>query len=180
MTCSPNRLPSAIAIVPMPLVPPWTSTQSPSAAKPRSNRLTQTVNRVSGIAAASVMRHDFGHGQAGAQRRDAIFGIAAAGDQRADLLPEQRFGAWPGRDHRSGDFEAEDVGRARRRRIEPAALEDVGAVDPRRGDLDQHFARPGARHRPLDQRESSVARRAAARPPPSWLRESVAIGAAAY
>ena len=43
-----------MAIVPMPLVPPWTSTQSPSAANPRSNRLTQTVNNVSGIAAASI------------------------------------------------------------------------------------------------------------------------------
>ena len=35
--------------------------------------------------------------------------------------------------------------RARRRRIKAAALEDVGAVDPRRGDLDQHLARARAR-----------------------------------
>ena len=63
ITSSPNRLPSLIAIVPMPLVPPWTSTVSPSAAKPRSNRLTQTVNKVSGIAAASVMRSTSGTGR---------------------------------------------------------------------------------------------------------------------
>ena len=56
MILSPNSPESAIAIVPMPLVPPWTNTQSPSAAKPRSNRLTQTVNRVSGMAAASTIR----------------------------------------------------------------------------------------------------------------------------
>jgi hypothetical protein len=60
MTVSPNRLPSAMAMVPMPLVPPWTSTASPSAAKPRSNRLTHTVNKVSGIAAASVIRSTSG------------------------------------------------------------------------------------------------------------------------
>ena len=54
MIFSPNRLASVIAIVPIPLVPPWTSTHSPSAAKPRSNRLIHTVNKVSGIAAAST------------------------------------------------------------------------------------------------------------------------------
>ena len=82
-------MPSAIAMVPMPLVPPCTSTQSPSAAKPRSNRLTQTVNKVSGIAAASTSDSTARHQQAGADRRDAIFGIAAAGDERADRLADQ-------------------------------------------------------------------------------------------
>ena len=146
-------MPSAIAIVPMPLVPPWTSTQSPSAAKPRSNRLTQTVNSVSGIAAASTSDRRFGNGQAGAGRRDAIFGIAAARDQRADLLADERLSALARLDDLAGDLEAEDVGRAGRRRIEPAPLEDVGPVDAGRGDLDQHFAGPGSRHRPLDQRQ---------------------------
>ena len=65
MTVSPNRLPSAIAIVPMPLVPPWTSTVSPSAAKPRSNRLVHTVNSVSGIAAASTIVSASGTGRHG-------------------------------------------------------------------------------------------------------------------
>ena len=73
----------------MPLVPPWTSTQSPSAAKPRSNRLTQTVKRVSGIAAASTSDKRFGNQQAGAGRRHAIFGIAAARDERADQLAHE-------------------------------------------------------------------------------------------
>ena len=63
ITSSPNSVPSLIAIVPIPLVPPWTSTVSPSAAKPRSNRLIQTVNRVSGMAAASVIRSTSGTGR---------------------------------------------------------------------------------------------------------------------
>ena len=145
--------PSAIAIVPMPLVPPCTSTQSPSAAKPRSNRLTQTVNRVSGIAAASTSDSASRNGQAGARRRDAIFGIAAAGDQRADLLPDQRARRRARRDDFSRDLEPEDVGRAGRRRIEAPALQYVGPVDPGRGDLDQDFVRARPRHRPLDHRQ---------------------------
>jgi hypothetical protein len=59
----PNSWPRLIAIVPMPLVPPWISTQSPSAAKPRSNKFTQTVNRVSGIAAASTSDNGCGTGR---------------------------------------------------------------------------------------------------------------------
>ena len=51
---SPNRLARAMAIVPMPLVPPWSRTVSPSRAYARSNRLLHTVNSVSGIAAAST------------------------------------------------------------------------------------------------------------------------------
>ena len=63
MTLSPNNSPRAIAIVPIPLVPPWTRTQSPSAAKPRSNKFTQTVNKVSGIAAASARVSPSGTGR---------------------------------------------------------------------------------------------------------------------
>ena len=44
---------TVIAIVPIPLVPPWTSRVSPSRAQPRSKTLCHTVNSVSGIAAAS-------------------------------------------------------------------------------------------------------------------------------
>ena len=83
----PDQGQCAIAIVPMPLVPPWTSTQSPSAAKPRSNRFTHTVNNVSGMAAASTSEMRSGTSRQVPDGRDAIFGIAAAGDQRADLLP---------------------------------------------------------------------------------------------
>ena len=126
---------------------------SPSAAKPRSNRLTQTVNNVSGIAAASIMRQRLGHRQAGARRRDAIFGIAAARDQRADLLADQPARPLARRHDLAGDLEPRNVASARRRRIKAAALQHVGPVDPGRGHPDQHLARPGPRHRPLDQLE---------------------------
>ena len=39
----------------------------------------------------------------------------------------------------------------------PVALQDVGPIDARRGDLDQHFAGPGLRHRPLDQHQLVLA-----------------------
>ena len=146
-------MPSAIAIVPIPLVPPCTSTLSPSAAKPRSNRFTQTVNNVSGIAAASKSVDRIGHGQAGADGSDAIFGIAAACDEGADVAAHQLF---PTVDDLSGDFQPEDVRRTGRRRIEPLALKDVGPVDARRGDLDQHLAGARGRHRAIDDRSSSL------------------------
>ena len=73
--------------------------------------------------------------QAGARGRDAIFGIAAAGDQRADRFANELLGALACFDDLAGDFEAEDVRRARRRRVEAAALEDVGPVDAGRRTL---------------------------------------------
>ena len=42
-TVAPNALASWIAVVPMPLAPPWISTLSPDLSAPRSNRLCQTV-----------------------------------------------------------------------------------------------------------------------------------------
>jgi hypothetical protein len=58
-------------------------------------------------------------------------------------------------DYEARDFQAEDIGRAGRRRIESAALQNIRPVDPRRGGLDQHFARAGPRHGPLDNRQFS-------------------------
>src|SRR5690349_2552059 len=52
-----------MAVVPMPLVPPWTSTRSPDTSRPRSKRFVHTVKKVSGTAAASV-----GESAAGAGR----------------------------------------------------------------------------------------------------------------
>ena len=95
----------------------------------------------------------FGDPEAGAHRRDAIVRITAARDQGADLLAQQCVRAASRRDHFTRDFEPEHIARAWRRRIEPAALQDVGPVDPRRGDLDQHLARTRFRQWPLDQRE---------------------------
>jgi uncharacterized small protein (DUF1192 family) len=48
------------------------------------------------------------------------------------------------------NFETEYVGSSGRRRIKPPALEDVGPVHARRSHLDEHFARTGTRHLPLD------------------------------
>src|SRR5206468_7602701 len=57
-----------------------------------------------------------GDRKAGAHRCDAIFGIAAAADQSADLLTNQRVRARARGDHLAGDFEPEDVGCTWRRR----------------------------------------------------------------
>ena len=153
ITFNPNNLPSAIAMVPIPLVPPWTKTQSPSAANPRSNKLTQTVNSVSGIAAASAIDKRSGDRQTSAGRSDAIFGIATAGHERADLLADHLLGSGAGSHHVAGDFQAEDVGCSRRRRIMAVPLENVGAVDARRGDLDQDLVRPWLAASAFDQRD---------------------------
>jgi hypothetical protein len=56
--------------------------------------------------------------------------IAAAGDQSADRGSNQLLGALARRDDGPGDLETEDVGCSGRRRIQPAPLEDIGAVDP--------------------------------------------------
>ena len=53
-----------MAVVPIPLVPPWMSTLSPSVSLPRSKRLVQTVKNVSGIAAASRGLNPWGSGSA--------------------------------------------------------------------------------------------------------------------
>ena len=79
----------------------------------------------------------------------AEFRVAAARHQAADAVAEpkaRRTLAQP--DHRAGDLEAGNVGCARRRRIGPLALQDVGAVDAGRLDLDQHLARPRPGGRP--------------------------------
>ena len=76
--------------------------------------------------------------------RDAVVGVAAAGNERRH---PRAFGisggAGAARHDRAGDLEAEDVARARRRRVEPHALEDVRPIDAGRLDLDQDFAGPG-------------------------------------
>ena len=80
--------------------------------------------------------------------REAIFGIAAADDQRHDLvavLPARDVIAQ--RDHLAGDFEPGNIGRALGRRIKSLPLHHVGPVDARGGDFHQNLARPGLRHR---------------------------------
>ena len=53
-TVAPKALPSWIAVVPMPEVPPCTSSVSPAFSAPWPNTLAHTVKKVSGRAAASI------------------------------------------------------------------------------------------------------------------------------
>lgn len=52
---APNAFASIVAVVPMPDAPPWISTLSPGDNRPRWNRFSQTVMKVSGSAAASAI-----------------------------------------------------------------------------------------------------------------------------
>ena len=63
MTLAPNAAPIWIAVVPMPLAPPCTSSHSPGLSAARSNTLCQTVNTVSGRAAASTKLSPGGRGR---------------------------------------------------------------------------------------------------------------------
>ena len=64
MTLAPNALASMIAVVPMPEVPPCTSTQSPLLTVARMNMFCQQVKNVSGMAAASTIESAGGTGSA--------------------------------------------------------------------------------------------------------------------
>ena len=81
------------------------------------------------------------HGQALHAGREAVLGVAAAGDERADAVAL----APPGVRGRGGDgardFQSEDGRRSRRRRIVAGALQQVGTIDARGLDANQHFAR---------------------------------------
>jgi len=83
--------------------------------------------------------------------RDAIFGIATARDQRADLgAAHGGIDAIAERYDVTGDLQAENRRRAWRGRVFALALEHVGPVHAGRGDLDQNLARPRFGDRPLD------------------------------
>jgi hypothetical protein len=145
MIVTPNSLPSRIAVVPMPLVPPWTSS---GLAGLRAAALEEVgPDGEEGLGQGRRLDHrEAGrHRQALALGRDAILGIAAAGDERADRLALSRA---PG--DGAGDFEPGNGRRPRRRRVEAAALHHVGPVDPGRRDRISTSPGPGFRHRPLD------------------------------
>ena len=138
-----------IAVVPMPEEPPWTSSVSPSARRPRSKTLCQTVKKVSGRAPACD------HVEAGRNRqgirfvRQRVFGIAAARNQGADLVAHL-----PARDVMAGrrdfarDLQARQVRRALRWRIDAGALQQVRTVDAGGGDANQDLAIGRTGHRP--------------------------------
>ena len=144
MTVSPSTCPSWIAVTPMPLVPPWTRIVSPARARPRSTTFDQTVNQVSGRLAAPVIAIPAGTGRHWPAGGDAIFGIAAARDQRADRVAgPPTLDAVTDGGNGARNLQPHDRRRAGRHRVHPHALQHVGAVDPCGGDLDEHLARAG-------------------------------------
>ena len=84
-----------------------------------------------------------GDRQAGAGRCGAIFGISAARDQRADLLPKQMLCVAARFDDGPGDLEPENVGRARRRRISPRRWRMSGRLTPAAATLTNTSFDPG-------------------------------------
>ena len=136
----------------MPLVPPWIRIVSPAFSLPRWNTLVHTVKNVSGMPAAWIAREALRDRQALLVRHGGALGVAAAGQQRADRIadrPAAHVRAERGDD--AGDFETGNIGRARRRRILAEALQHVGAIDARGGDVDQDFAGGGNRIGTLDE-----------------------------
>jgi len=91
-----------------------------------------------------------GYGQALRGRRHDVFGVPAARHQCAHLVPhrETARGRIAG-DDLARHFEARQIRGARRRGIRTHALQHIGPIDPRGGNLDQHLARPGLGHGPL-------------------------------
>jgi hypothetical protein len=85
-TARPIARASWIAVVPMPDDPPWTRNRSPARSPPRMKTLDQTVKKVSHRQAASRRSIPAGTGRAWAAW-SGVFGIAAAGQQRADRSP---------------------------------------------------------------------------------------------
>ena len=82
--------------------------------------------------------------------RDAIFGIAAANHQRANLVADFPVRhARSQRDDLTRDLQSGNIRRALWRRIQTLALHDIGPVDARGGNLDQNFACARRGHRAL-------------------------------
>jgi hypothetical protein len=81
--------------------------------------------------------------------RDAVFGIAAANNERHHMVA-----VFPARHSRStcddlaGNLKAGNIGSARRRRVETHALHHVRPVDPGGSDLNQNLAGRGFWHWP--------------------------------
>ncbi len=142
ITVAPKALASWIAVVPMPLEPPWTSSVSPgcSAAAledvgPDGEEGLGNAGRLDHREALRdrqgirlVRRRSIRHSRRRDQRADPRRRLVKAGDAR------------PGRHDLAGDLEARDVGRAGRRRIAALPLQHVGPVDAGRVDLDQDLA----------------------------------------
>ena len=155
ITVAPQALASWIAVTPMPLVPPWTSSVSPGLqARPvehvrpdgeeglgQARRLDvgQASRAPAGIARPAPRTAPRSRRRRPARRRGHRCSKPAAAIAAASPL-----------DDRSRHFQARQVGRARRHRVQALALQHVGPVHAGRRDANQHLARrpppgPGAR-----------------------------------
>ena len=95
-----------------------------------------------GQAGGVQQRHPGGHGQQLPDGDGDLLGVAAAGEQRADLVADRPAGDALAERRRSAGALQAGVGRgAGRRGVEAAALQQVGPVDGGRDDVDEHLAR---------------------------------------
>ena len=112
-TAAPKAFASMMAVVPMPdRAAMDEKALARLAGAPRSKTLVHTVKKVSGMAPASIMESPLGHRQGVVLGGDAIFRIAAARHERADLVADL-VALDPGtRSQRpAGDLEARRQGR---------------------------------------------------------------------
>ena len=104
-------------------------------------RFDHTVQATSGSAAASCSVTPSGNRHHLAGGHGDVLGIASAGQQSANLLPDGPAGdAVADRGDRSGHLQPEGLAGSRRRRVVTRGLQQVGAVDAGGADLDQDFA----------------------------------------
>ena len=143
-TVAPNARASWIAVVPMPLVPPCTRKRSPAARCPSWKTFAQTVKKVFRDARRLFHGKALWHRQALWAGRQAILGVAAAGDERADAVALTPAGVRGRGGDGARDFHSEDGRCSGRGRILAGALHEVGTVDPGGCDADHDFA--GSRH----------------------------------
>ena len=149
------------AAVPTPLPTAWMSTVSPAPSPACVTIASHAVMNASGIAAASVNESPSGIAHHAVGVRHQLLGVRAAADEPeyaiADL-PSARIGA--DRIDLTGELEPRNLlRRIGRRRIEPHALEQIGAVDRRRAHAHAHLAAPRLGRRHLDPLENLGAAR---------------------
>ena len=131
-------------MVPMPELPPCTSSTWPGWMFATRKTLDHTVQATSGRPAASTSETPARHGQHLLGGRDDPLGVAATVEEGADLVADLPLldAVTDGCDA-TADLEARILRRARGRRVVAEPLHDVGTVDPGRHDVDEHL--PGTR-----------------------------------
>ena len=143
-TRAPSSRASWIAIVPMPLEPPWTSSTSPGRRPAAMKTLAHTVQVTSGSAAASTSPMPRRAPAELADRDGDLLGVPTAGHQRAHLVADG-----PGLDARTdrrdpaGALHPRVRRGAGRRVVVTLALQGVGPVHPGRDDVHDDLAGTG-------------------------------------